>query len=317
MNAFKHLTKKLFSKPSRRREKSGLSASLEELIETRRYVRYLQGLRQNRTFTNRAGEVKSAFKGRGMELEEIRAYSFGDDVRDIDWRVTARKEVPYTKLFAEERDHEIYIWLDLSAPMLFGTRKELKSVAAAKLAALLGWMSLENKDRFGGVIFDGSNSWVFKPQNSRAQLMAMLKKISELSKLVLKGVPQDENGAAKSLRLLQQTAKNQATVFILSDFNHLSESFRRQLPQLSRKTRLYLVNIFDVLEEFAPQNGEYMAEYGGRRLIFDSNSQVYREDYEKYFAEKRQKVKDFCMKFGCRLLEFRSGGDFVNNLKFF
>ena len=124
-----------------------------------------------------AGDVKSAFKGRGMELEEIRSYAYGDDVRDIDWRVTARKEQPFTKLYAEERDREIYVLLDLSPQMVFGTRHELKSVAAAKIAALLGWMSLENKDRFGCVVYDGQENLFFKPQNNRANMMIMLKKI--------------------------------------------------------------------------------------------------------------------------------------------
>lgn len=207
---------KWFGKKHERESGNGLFVTLEELVGMRRYAVYLRGLRRRKTFSRQAGEVKSAFKGRGMELEEIRGYTFGDDVRDIDWRVTARKDIPYTKLYAEEKDREIYIWLDLSAQMLFGTRKELKSVTAAKLAALLGWESLENKDRFGCVVFDGINSWLFKPQNNRAQLMAVFKKITEISEAVIRqpqGSGDDGPAAAKSLKLLEQSAKNQATVF--------------------------------------------------------------------------------------------------------
>ena len=131
---------KIFSFKSKASD-DGLSVSLEELLEQKKYVAYLRALKTKFATSKHAGDVKSAFKGRGVELEEIRAYTFGDDVRDIDWRVTARKDVPYTKLYAEEKDREIYIMLDLSSYMVFGTKKELKSVAASKIAGLISWLS--------------------------------------------------------------------------------------------------------------------------------------------------------------------------------
>lgn len=309
------MLKKWFKKTKETSGGNGLYASLEELIAMRRFVPYLKGFNQLKTFSKQAGDIKSAFKGRGMELEEIRAYTFGDDVRDIDWRVTARKDSPYTKLYAEEKDREIYVWLDLSAPMRFGTRRELKSVAASKLAALLGWLALENKDRFGCVIFDGAESLVFKPNNSRAQLMAVLKKIADTSRAVLDYKNHLQPNYVRSLRQLEQTVKNQAAVFVLSDFNGLDEAMQRQLASLSKKTRLYLFDIFDVLEEVAPKSGEYMAEYAGKRLIFDSGAKVYRQDYQNYFAEKRQKLKNFCRQFGCQLSEVRTDTDFAKKIK--
>ena len=169
MKRLQHITR-FFGRVAPELGGNGLFASLDELIEQRQYVAYLRQLGQSKTFSSMAGDVKSAFKGRGMELEEIRSYTYGDDVRDIDWRVTARKEQPFTKLYAEERDREIYALLDLSPQMVFGTRHELKSVAAAKISALLGWMSLENKDRFGCLVFDGAESLFFKPQNNRANI---------------------------------------------------------------------------------------------------------------------------------------------------
>ena len=93
-------------------ETSGLFVTLDELVEQRKYAAYLKALTTQLVTSNQAGDVKSAFKGRGIELEESRVYTFGDDIRDIDWRVTARKDVPYTKLYAEEKDREIYVLLD-------------------------------------------------------------------------------------------------------------------------------------------------------------------------------------------------------------
>ena len=121
-----------------KQEGNGLSAYLEELMNMRRYISYLHNFKRKKSLSLEAGDIKSAFKGRGMELEEVRSYNFGDDIRDIDWRITARKDAPYTKVFNEEKDHEIYVWVDLSAPMLYGSKKELKSVTAAKMNALLG-----------------------------------------------------------------------------------------------------------------------------------------------------------------------------------
>ncbi len=294
---------------------SGLYASLEDLVAMRRYTAYLRAKHRKKSFSHQAGDVKSVFKGRGMEFEEIRAYAFGDDVRDIDWRVTARKQNPYTKLFAEEKDREIYVWLDLSAPMVFGTKKEFKSVTASKIAALLGWLSLENKDRFGCVIFDGQRSWLFKPQSNRGQMMAVFKKISSLSEEALRRLEVDESGALKSFKLLEQNVRHQSDVFVISDFTSFDEGLFAQMAALAHKSRLHILNVYDVLEENPPKAGEYMAEYNGKRLIFDSSPKIYRKDYQTYFADKREKLRAFCRRFGCQMMVFRTDKEIADNLK--
>lgn len=305
MKPFKHITR-FFKQVAPELGGNGLFASLEELTEQRQYVSYLKQLSQIKTYSAMAGDVKSAFKGRGMELEEIRSYAYGDDVRDIDWRVTARKEQPFTKLYAEERDREIYVLLDLSPQMVFGTRHELKSVAAAKIAALLGWMSLENKDRFGCIIYDGQESLFFKPQNNRANMMVMLKKISEVTRRILHDKTARISNLQKAVQLLQQNIKNQAAVFVVSDFTDFSDNMQKSLAALSKKARVYALNVFDVLEEFPPKAGEYMAENKGERLIFESKSKYFQKEYKNYFKLKRLKVKDFCRKFGVRYAEIRT-----------
>ncbi len=305
MKRLKHITK-FFTSVAPELGGGGLFASLEELTEQRKYVAYLHQLSQVKTLSHMAGDVKSAFKGRGMELEEIRSYAYGDDVRDMDWRVTARKGQPFTKLYAEERDREIYVLLDLSPSMVFGTKNELKSVAAAKIAALLGWMSLENKDRFGCLIFDGEENLFFKPQNSKANMMVVLKKISEISKKILKRNSWPQNAQDKAVKLLQSNIKSQAVVFVVSDFSDFGEKMRRSLATLAKKARVYAINVFDVLEEMPPQAGEYMAENSGERLVFDTKSKYFQKEYKAYFKDKRAKINDFCKRFGIRYLEIRT-----------
>ncbi len=304
MGKLKKLTEKLFKPKKEKNAGNGLYATLEELMEQRRYVPYLKNYQFNHVVSSRAGDVKSAFKGRGMELEEIRSYAFGDDVRDIDWRVTARRQTPYTKLFAEEKDREIYVVLDLSAHMVFGTKVELKSAAASKIAALFGWLSLENKDRFGCLVYDGEEVYVFKPQSSRAGMMAVLKKISEVGKRILN---QSYSGSlAKPLQILQKTVKGRAAVFVISDFNEFDEASRKIMATLAKKTQLYCINVYDVLEDNAPKAGEYMAASGQERLVFETRAKSFRRAYHAYFAGKREALQDFCRRFSCRYIPVRT-----------
>ena len=297
-------------------DNSGLFVTLDELIEQRRYVAYLKALTSRLAVSNQAGDVKSAFKGRGVELEEVRGYSFGDDVRDIDWRITARKDMPYTKLYAEEKDREIYVLLDLSPYMVFGTRKELKSVAAAKIAGLLGWLALGNKDRFGCIIFDGKNNYVFKPKNHQGNLIAIFKKIAAVSQDVLRKTDEPlTDGFAKTVKLLQQNIKTQATVFAVSDFNHFDDALKKAIAGMARRTKVFMVNVFDVLEENPPKGGEYMAADYGKRLVFNSDSKQFQKAYKAHFALKRHEAKQFALRFGCRYLEVRTDIELYKQLK--
>ena len=306
MKRLRKLADKFFNSTDLNQIGNGLSVSIDELLEMRKYVAYLRAYKNRFKTSDQAGDVKSAFKGRGIEMEEIRAYNLGDDVRDIDWRVTARKDSPYTKLYAEEKDREIYVLLDLSAHMVFGTRNELKSVAAAKIAAMLGWVSMENKDRFGCLLFDGVHNYFFKAQNHQRSMMAILKKIAGVSAAVLAPQRKDSETLSKALQLLQQNIKGQATVFVVSDFNNLSDAAKTQIAALGRKSRIYMINVFDVLEEIAPASGQYMAQNDGQSLVFDSDSKRFREEYKHYFSEKRSKIRDFSRKFACRYMEVRT-----------
>ena len=306
---------RIFKKPPAVKSGNGLFVTIDELVAERKNAAYIRGLNTRLTTSRQAGDVKSAFKGRGMEFEEIRAYNFGDDVRDIDWRVTARKLNPYTKLYAEDKDREIYVLLDLSPAMRFGTRKELKSVAAAKIAALLGWLSLENKDRFGCIIFDGRESYIFKPQNHKNSLLAIFKKIAEISQNSLRQQNEETLPAAKAVQLLQKSLKSYATVFIISDFINMDDAQKRAMAALARRARVYFINVFDVLEEVAPRAGEYMIENRGDDLVFDSRPQAFQEAYRSYFAAQRSEIKDFCHKFLYNYIEVRTDIELYKQLK--
>ncbi|MFI3241922.1 MAG: DUF58 domain-containing protein [Alphaproteobacteria bacterium] len=278
---------------------SALVATLDDLVEQKNATKldYKVKVLKASGFDN--GEIKSKFKGRGLELEEVREYVFGDDIRDIDWRVSARKNEPYTKIYSVERDVETYIFLDLSASMIFGTQTELKSVTACKMAALLGWLALENKDKLGMIIFDGKQNYVFKPRGGIKQFMAILKQVSELSESILQNTA-DEVSIEDSLSLLQQYIKSDGVCFIVSDFAWFNENTEAKLLAILKKSNTSLIKIADVLERYAPPTGNYLAEYANEKILISSNK-TYQNKYQEYFMAKEQKLKEFCNFYGGRL----------------
>lgn len=281
-----------------------LAADFKQMALMRRYVPYLRDFKLNQT-SLQAGDSRSAFKGRGIEFEEVRTYNYGDDVRDIDWRVTARKNQPFTKLYNEEKDREVYIWLDLSAKMRFGTKHELKSVTAAKTAALIAWYALENKDRVGMAVFDGNKTLIFEPKRTVDNLFAVFKQIEKIAAESL--YQTNESGSAiKSLKLLQQKAKHRAIVFVVGSFTDMEAESSALLSAFARNHELYLINVFDELEDKAPPAGEYLAQYHNQKQLLAVSGKAFAEDYRQYFAEKRQKIKKFCAKINCRYREVRA-----------
>ena len=305
------------NKKSETTKPNGLSVSLDELVEQKKYLPYIKKHSNNIT-SDMAGDIRSAFKGRGMEFEEVRSYTYGDDVRDIDWRVTARHGNTYTKVFSEEKDREVYVVLDLSPYMLFGTKKELKSVSASKIASLLGWQSMANKDRFGLIIYDGVDTKVFKPQSNQKNLMAILKTISETSIKVLekaKDKIQPEANISDPLQYLQYSVKNKAIIFVVSDFNNVSETALKTLIYLTKKCRVYCINVYDYIEEISPESGEYKVEYNGEKLVFNSSSKEFKRIYAQYFQKKRKDMDSFCKRFGCYYVNIRTDKPLYKQLK--
>ena len=292
---------------------TGLAPTYKELTDIKRYVPYLRDFKFTHS-SNIVGDFKSAFKGRGIEFEEVRAYNFGDDVRDIDWRVTARKNSPFTKLYAQEKDRKIYVWLDLSSSMRFGTKKELKSVTAAKITALLGWFTLANRDRFGLIVFDGNKTYIFEPKRDYENLLIVLKKIEEISKESL-SLEYDVQKKVKSLQLATKRIGRKSIVFLVSDVDISDESIKQQILMLSSGNDVCVVHVYDALEENAPPKGEYLAQYADVKQLLVSSGKAYDKQYISYFLLKRQRLKDFCTKFNCRYRQVRNDLPIVEQLR--
>ena len=292
---------------------SALVPEFKSLAEMRRYVPYLKDFKFHQT-SLQSGDSKSSFKGRGMEFEEVRVYNYGDDVRDIDWRVTARKNVPYTKIYAEEKDREVFVWFSMAEDMRFGTKRELKSVTAAKTAALLSWFALGNKDRLNIVVFDGLKTRVFEIGRKQENMLTIFKKIEQISRENL-SLHQDEESMAKSLQLLQKKINHKSIVFLVGSFGNMDEKTKREISSLSKSNEAYLIHVYDALEAYAPPQGEYLAQHGKESFLLKVAGRDFSEVYADYFAKQRKDVQDFCLKFGCRYREIRTDLEIYKQLR--
>ena len=220
-----------------------------------------------RVRTARAGGYLSVYRGRGMEFDEVRPYQPGDDVRDIDWRVTARSGRVHTKVYTDERERPVLLFLDLSPGMYFGTRARLKAVRAAEAAVLLAWAAAGNGDRVGAVMSAGSGHRELRPRGRDQGVLRLIRQVAEVhaAGLEQQGVEAADVDGALGRRVA--TARPGSLVFLISDFRRLTAEGERRLGRLARHNDLALVFVFDPLEAEPPPPGRYLVSDGRRRAV--------------------------------------------------
>ena len=237
------------------------------------------------------GNYLSPLKGRGMAFDETRLYQPGDDVRRIDWRVTARTDKPHSKIFREERERPLFISVDYRATMTFGTRGVFKSVQAARLAGLLAWAALKRGDRIGGQIFGDAGCQELKPHTGKS---ALLHFFNALVNPVYHNILQ--NSFDKVLARLLHHAHPGSQVFILSDFRGLNSASEKHLANLARHCDVVLVQIFDPLESQLPARGRYRFTDSLREVIIDSADNRRLHEYQQRFLTRQQYLQQLCRK---------------------
>lgn len=229
-----------------------------------------------------SGNYLSHLKGRGMAFDETRLYQPGDDVRRIDWRVTARTDKPHSKIFREERERPLFIAVDYRSTMAFATRGVFKSVQAARLAGLLAWAALKQGDRIGGQIFSDSGCQELKPQTGKS---ALLRFFNALVHPLLNG--DAVTGLDKPLARLLHHAHPGSRVYILSDFRGLNPLAENHLANLARHCEVVLVHIADPLESQLPSHGRYRFTDGWRDVLIDSGDKQRLQAYRQQFQDRR------------------------------
>lgn len=289
--------------------------SISELIALQRAAATLP-LRSRLIRAQQGGGYRSAFKGRGMEFDEARPYQAGDEVRHLDWRVTARTGKPYTKMFREERERPVFLWVDYRSTMFFATRGAFKSVRAAQAAALLAWSAHYHGDRVGSIIFSEQNHQELKPVRGQVGALHLIKQLAEHS--AWREVPGPEASAdaeLQALKRLQRVVHPGSLIFLLSDFRGMGEAARSLLIQLGRHNDIVMLFIHDPLEHHLPEKGYYRLSDGQQELTLNTGDRQFREDYEHRFADHRQNLQTLARQFGLYFLSCSTAQQPLNVLR--
>jgi len=264
---------------------SAVQASLADLIALRAQVRR-GSTRQSHAGAGLAGGHKAGPASRGMEFFESRPYQAGDDVRSIDWRQSARRGMPYTKLFQEEREHPVQVFVDQGRSMRFGSRTVFKSVLAAQAAALLAWQAVADGDRIGGSVWNGRVLREAQPRARQHGALGLLHHLAEA------GATLPEPAAlAGALTAFRRSLRPGGIAFVLSDFAGLKKdrdtSMAAALASLSQRNDVVLVHVYDALESEAPPPGIYPVTDGERTATLDLRDDAARQAYVAPFAGRR------------------------------
>lgn len=265
-----------------------VSVQLKPLIDLAGKASLLT-IQRGRIKASQSGGYASRFKGRGMEFDEVRQYQAGDDIRNIDWRVTARTNKTHSKVFHEERERPVFISVDARPAMQFATQGVFKSVQAANIAALIAWAAQANGDKVGGQMFSQYGCQELKPATGRTAVLHFLNALVRPMLVASKDISLDD-----VLQRLSQHARPGSLVYIVSDFRGLNDNVARQLAKLARHCELVLLQVFDQLERTLPTKGRYRFTDGAEDTVVDMNDKRRVEQYQQYFLEREACLQKLC-----------------------
>ena len=286
-----------------------VSVSLKTLIDLAKPASRLD-LQHSKNRAQQSGAYVSRFKGRGMEFDEARLYQPGDDIRSIDWRVTARTGKTYTKVFREERERPVFISVDDRLTMHFATRGVFKSVLAAKLAGLLAWAAEHHGDRIGGQLFSEQDCYELKPQNGRHAVLRFL------NALVKPQQSADKHFTlSQVLARLNQHARPGSLVYIVSDFRGINDESETHIAKLSRHCEVVLIFIYDPLESSLPVKGRFRFTDERSDVVVDAGDQKGLSDYHQRFTERQQRLESLAKKRGLAFIQCSTQDDPVQCLR--
>lgn len=269
----------------------GPYCQMQALLTLRWVARTLTLNPGRQALQQQTGPHRSRFRGRGMEFAEVRAYQPGDDVRSIDWRVTARRQKVHTKLFNEERERPVFIVCDQSLSQFFGSRQTFKSVRAAEATALLAWTALDHGDRVGGIVFSDQGHREFKPARSRKKLLQLLQAVADYNQQLHVGMPLPSapfslhDALTETVRLLRPGT----LLVLISDFHDFDADCEAQLQRLARHNDMLLIHTLDATEIDLPEPGFYPISDGNETLVLDTGT-TQRQRYHDWMHDQRTQL---------------------------
>ena len=281
----------------------GAYVELRDLIALRFPARQLKLSRRKRALNALAGPNTSNFRSRGIDFEEVRSYQPGDDIRTIDWRVTARTGDAHTKVFREERERPLLIVVDQRNGMFFGSTHCFKSVLAAHLAGLVAWSGLDAGDRVGGLVFNDADSIEIAPRRSRKNVLGILSELARFNA----ALPAVETGASSTFADLLHNARKVARpgtrVFVVSDFAGAeTEDAAQGLFQLAQHTELVGIHCADPLESNLPLAGTYAVTDGRDRSELHTADRSLRKSFAQHVQARRDTLSSRLLRRGVPLI---------------
>lgn len=298
--------------------------TLQQLLIQRHAAKTLEYIAHNRSIAGISGLHLSKMRGRGIDFEEFRPYQAGDDIRLIDWRVTARTGRPVTKVFREERERPVIIAVDQTRNMYFGSQIAFKSVIAAQAAALFCWLAIDNGDRVGGLVFSDSEANLVRPKRSRRSALHLLnqiytynQKLSDLKNSENQIIPSSDfkPGLANALGQIKRITKPGSTLYVISDFMTLDEKALQYLNQLSRHNNVICCFVYDALEESLPVPGIYSITDGGKKGALNTYNTKARLRYREQFHERVEEMTSELDKLQIQLIKMRTNELIVEKIR--
>ena len=256
-----------------------------------------------------AGQYHSAFKGRGMAFSEVREYQFGDDVRDIDWNVTARFHRPYVKVFEEERELTVMLLIDVSGSLDFGTQKQMKRDMVTEIAATIAFSAIQNNDKIGVVFFSDRIEKYIPPKKGRKHILYIIREMLNFQ-------PESKRTDVKqAVEFLSSVQKRRTTAFILSDF-YVRDEFQQSLQICNRKHDVVAIQVYDLRARELPDVGLMKvvdAETGHEQYV-DTGSKALRQAYRKYWNSRQSQLEETFNKSNVDHVSVATNEDFVKAL---
>ena len=255
------------------------------------------------------GEYHTTFKGRGMTFSEVRQYQFGDDVRNIDWNVTARYNEPFIKVFEEERELTLMLLVDVSGSEYFGSTLQFKNEIVTEIAATLAFSALQNNDKIGLVLFTDEMELYIPPKKGKSHVLRIIRDLIEFEPKSKK------TNIEKALQFLSNVMKKKAIVFVISDFI-TDEDYKNALRIASKKHDLTGIRIYDELELSIPNLGVVQMddEESGETMLVDTTSKTVRNNYAKYYREKVNFFQETFSRSGAGTMDCRVDESYVKKL---
>ncbi len=256
-----------------------------------------------------AGQYHTAFKGRGMAFSEVREYQFGDDVRDIDWNVTARFHHPYVKVFEEERELTVMLLVDVSGSLLFGTQSMYKKDMVTEIAATLAFSAIQNNDKIGVIFFSDRIEKYIPPQKGRKHILYIIREMLEFQ-------PESKKtNVREAVEFLTSVMKRRCTAFLLSDF-YTRDSFESALTICNRKHDVIAIQVYDQRAKTLPNVGlmKVLDAETGHEMYIDTGSRKLRKAHEMYWINRQKQLSDTFNKSNVDHISIATKDDYVKSL---